>query len=42
MTPMVRLVVFDMIGTTIQATDAVPEAFATALVPRACRSTRRR
>ena len=33
MTPMVRLVVFDMIGTTIQATDAVPEAFATALAP---------
>ena len=33
MTPQVRLVVVDMIGTTIQATDAVPQAFATALVP---------
>jgi len=32
-TPQVRLVVFDMIGTTIQATDAVPQAFATALAP---------
>ena len=33
MTPMVRLVVFDMIGTTIQATDVVPRAFAAALAP---------
>ena len=33
MTPQVRLVVFDMIGTTVQATDAVPAAFAAALVP---------
>lgn len=33
MTPAVRLVVFDMIGTTVQATDAVPEAFAAALAP---------
>lgn len=32
-TPAVRLVVFDMIGTTVQATDAVPEAFAAALAP---------
>lgn len=33
MTPAVRLVVFDMIGTTVQATDAVPHAFAEALAP---------
>lgn len=33
MTPQVRLVVFDMIGTTIHATDAVPQAFAMALAP---------
>lgn len=33
MTSPVRLVVFDMIGTTVQATDAVPAAFATALAP---------
>lgn len=31
--PLVRLVVFDMIGTTVQATDAVPQAFAAALAP---------
>lgn len=33
MTPRVQLVVFDMIGTTVQATDAVPQAFASALAP---------
>lgn len=32
-TPGVRLVVFDMIGTTVRATDAVPRAFAAALAP---------
>ncbi len=31
--PLVRLVVLDMIGTTVQATDAVPRAFAEALSP---------
>ena len=32
-TPRVGLVVFDVIGTTVQATDAVPQAFAEALAP---------
>lgn len=33
MTPRVQLVVFDMVGTTVQATEVVPQAFAEALVP---------